>query len=567
MTHAFVFLQPSLLTTHNGASSSISTVANAVNFYNFGSRSRSWLSLSMVTDTPSIKKSNSPVDFSSYAVGQEYEGTVVGVKQFGLFVNIGTGKNVLLPRSLLSRINYDKLKSLAESNSTETIKLELVGVSAENQTLSGKYISANYKNRPDISIMKDVDVAKVLDGAVVSAHDFGIFVELTEYGVEGLVPASRLSMKDSSQSIKSAFPVGTAVKVQVESVNVENKRLVLSMRGTKSTADLQDATGLPSNQWFQAIVQNVASFGLFVRPAGFDLNGLVHSKGIPRDLVSTLLKRNPKPVSLNKTDVEYLFSAGDVIKVRVHSLPNAATGKKLELSMLPFRAVEDDGDDYFVEGRDPEGEENDNQFNNDDDEDKSYDAEDTLLWWKGEPYKKSGLLSDAVDEETAVLNESVDIVEGSWRRMFEVDMREDAADFSSKAVDADLKEMEDEIGELSGLDVDLIDAGGFGTTFKANRFGSFVSSSIIPAEWKDELDFFKELESTESTITAKLRGGKVVEQSEFESLLKEVELELEQASARSRGRTRDPVASETAVEESAAAVEEPEVSTPPAEAA
>jgi len=42
----------------------------------------------------------------------------------------------------------------------------------------------------------------------------------------------------------------------------------------------------------------------------------------------------------------------------------------------------------------------------------------------------------SVDEEAAVINESSSIVEGTWRRMFELDMREDAADFSSKVVEA-----------------------------------------------------------------------------------------------------------------------------------
>jgi hypothetical protein len=45
------------------------------------------------------------------------------------------------------------------------------------------------------------------------------------------------------------------------------------------------------------------------------------------------------------------------------------------------------------------------------------------LWWRGEPYVKSSLLENAVDEEIDVLNESKDIVEGTWRRMFEIDLR------------------------------------------------------------------------------------------------------------------------------------------------
>ena len=46
------------------------------------------------------------------------------------------------------------------------------------------------------------------------------------------------------------------------------------------------------------------------------------------------------------------------------------------------------------------------------------------------------MVTEAKDEEAEVINESPAIVEGTWRRMFEVDMREDAADFSSKILEA-----------------------------------------------------------------------------------------------------------------------------------
>jgi len=176
-------------------------------------------------------------------------------------------------------------------------------------------------------------------------------------------------------------------------------------------------------------------------------------------------------------------------------------------------------------------------LNREEEEDSNYDAEDTLLWWRGAPYVKSSLTAEAVDEEIDVLNESKDIVEGTWRRMFEIDLREDQADFSSKAVEMDLKELAEEIGELDGLDDELLEADRFATSSPSSkaRFGSFVSAAILPAGWRDEMDFFKQLDSAEGEISTKLKGGKAAEQAEFESLLKEVEAELEQA-----GRPRNP---------------------------
>ena len=177
-------------------------------------KSRGWMS--MMSDAPetstvavpsssSSKAGVAVVDFSQYAVGQEYSGSLVGAKAFGVFVDI-TGINVLLPRSQMTKGNYEKLKRLADSKSKEQIRLELIGVSAENSTLSGKYLSAN-TNKGDLSALEGTDIStKFFQATVVGAHDFGLFAELDDYGVEGLVPASKLPERMPSGSIQSSYP-------------------------------------------------------------------------------------------------------------------------------------------------------------------------------------------------------------------------------------------------------------------------------------------------------------------------------------------------------------------------
>ena len=70
------------------------------------------------------------------------------------------------------------------------------------------------------------------------------------------------------------------------------------------------------------------------------------------------------------------------------------------------------------------------------------------------------------------------------------------------------------------------------------------------------MDFFKDLESVNTNKLTGLRAGKAAEQSEFESLLKEVELELDQASARSASlaRAEEPAVAEVEAPTTATAV-------------
>lgn len=470
---------------------------------------------------PRLLRMSDSTDFSDFAVGQEYQGKLIKAMPFGIFVDISKGTNVLLPRSVLSKGTYEKLKSKAEANADDLVKLELVSVSAENKTISGKYIPENYVARADISSLEGKDFnSKSFNATVVSTHEFGIFAELDEYGVEGLIPASKLGSVAGNYA--EAFPAGSSIEVLVIEMNTEKKKLVLSLKN--SQPDKSSMADVDQSAWMQAIVQSVTGFGLFVRPAGYETIGLVHRSQVPRELVSALKQQATIPLGTNTTDVEALFSEGDVIRVRVKAASNDKG--KLELSMLPYKADAGDEDDYVVEGRDPEGEDVKQDFTEDDAD--NYDAQETLLWWKGQPYVKIETADAPVDEEVAIVDESIKLVEGSWRRVFELDLRADQLDFSSKIQEKEAAELAEEIGELDGLDDTLEDL----SVGSGSNFGSYVSTSVVPAEWKEQMEFFRELENAQEAKNTFLRGGKQAEQVEFESLLKEVEAELSAATAR-----------------------------------
>merc|ERR1719313_1132723 len=108
--------------------------------------------------------------------------------------------------------------------------------------------------------------------------------------------------------------------------------------------------------------------------------------------------------------------------------------------MTPPKNEDDQNDNgYIVEGRDPEGEEGKQPSSNDRSDEIDFDPEDTLLWWRGAPYTKLRSELDAetilANEESGITQESKDIVEGTWRRMFELDLRQDISDASAKQIE------------------------------------------------------------------------------------------------------------------------------------
>lgn len=304
----------------------------------------------------------------------------------------------------------------------------------------------------------------------------------------------------------------------------------------------------------------------------------LHQNYVPRDLVRALKKRLPDIYQASnvtaalggKSDLETLFGKGDVLKVRVDYFPG--NERSYRVSMLPLRnrAAEDEdanldlGDDVeggaTAEVSDISGgdvNEFDEEFKSYEDDDEEleeffdeerdnrrdvYDAESLLVWWRGAPYERIEEPSEVAEEEEEeqveieelqVINEDANMVDGNWRRLFEVDMRADALDSNTRMIEADQNELREEIGELEGLDEGIQDAGGFGVASNSHfRLGSFFSFEGIPEEWKKEMDYFAESSAVDSTISSKLRGGQKAEQTEFESLMRELQQQEDAAKVR-----------------------------------
>jgi hypothetical protein len=194
-------------------------------------------------------------------------------------------------------------------------------------------------------------------------------------------------------------------------------------------------------------------------------------------------------------------------------------------------------DDYIVEGRDPEGEEFQAEdalrLQQEQERAAAFDPEDAMVWWRGDAYTKAAErqlrnMTPAQRRERMdlqamhVVQESQEMTDGTWRRMFEVDMREDQQDFSSKGMKKEMDELAQEIGCLEGMDMNILDTNRYRTSdpMSKSTFGAFVDPSIFPPAWREEITFFRELEEREKEIDAYLRAGKKGDQLEIDEVFR-----------------------------------------------
>jgi len=206
--------------------------------------------------------------FSTLEVGQEVEGTIRSVVDFGIFVDIG-GFEGLVHRSEIA------WKDLPVPPPTykvgDKVRVKVIDFDPEKQriSLSIKQLRPN----PWEGIAERYPAGTRVTGKVVSVTDFGAFVEL-EQDVEGLVHISELSW-GHPENPKEIVKEGDEVEVVVLSCDEEARRISLSLRQTTDDPWADVEAKYPRGQRVVGEVTKLTDFGAFVKLEE-GIEGLVH---------------------------------------------------------------------------------------------------------------------------------------------------------------------------------------------------------------------------------------------------------------------------------------------------
>jgi small subunit ribosomal protein S1 len=154
-------------------------------------------------------------------VGDNIEGTVTGIAPFGVFVDIGVGKDGLVHVSELAEGRIDKPEDAVQVGQTYTFKV--LEVDAEGTRISLSLRRAQRNQR-----MQQIEKGQILEGKVSGLASFGAFIDIG-VGRDGLVHISEVS-EGRVEKVEDVLKVGDTVKVRVLEVDPQSKRISLSMR-------------------------------------------------------------------------------------------------------------------------------------------------------------------------------------------------------------------------------------------------------------------------------------------------------------------------------------------------
>lgn len=211
---------------------------------------------------------------------QVYQSRVAGYNKGGLIVRFGRVRG-FVPQSQLSG---DRRQGMAGETPEErwggmvnepiTVKVMEVDRSRNRLILSERTASKEVRESRKEALINELHVGEVRTGRVVSLVDFGAFVDIG--GAEGLIHLTELSWKHVTHP-RDVLSVGQRVKVEVISVDRENKRIGLSLK--RQEADPWDlvATTYSEGQLVQGLITKLTKFGAFARLVDLpEIEGLIH---------------------------------------------------------------------------------------------------------------------------------------------------------------------------------------------------------------------------------------------------------------------------------------------------
>ncbi|CAK0810503.1 unnamed protein product [Prorocentrum cordatum] len=274
-----------------------------------------------------------PIPFDSLEVGQEFQGTVRSVRDFGAFVDIGAEVDGLLHIGSISTDKIEDIYSVLEDD--QEVKVWISGLRDDGKfgltMIEGRTDSAGGRRRveSDFTPFSGASPDEWFEGEVTNTASFGAFIVVTaEDGTQALGLCHVSQIADAFvDNINDHVSVGQKVKVRVISVDMDANKMSLSMKESgggapvsREPADLSAFESVSPDEWLTGKVARCASFGAFVEvtaPDGATADGLVHITQIKDGFVENVADE---------------LEPGQEVKVRVVSVDVGAG--KMTLSMI-----------------------------------------------------------------------------------------------------------------------------------------------------------------------------------------------------------------------------------------
>ena len=252
---------------------------------------------------------------STLNIGDRLEGKVVRITDFGAFVDLGSIEG-LVHLSEVSHLRFKKVEDVLSVG--DVVLTEIVKIDGAKIGLSIKKAVPT----PIEDFSNTTTVGEVVDGTVVSVHDYGAFVEIAA-GVEGLVHASELTWDSARTKVSDFLTVGQKIQVKIIDMNIESGRVALSVKQIEN--DPWQALAVTVGDIVNGKVESITGVGAFINIAPY-IDGLCHFSEASWSA---------------GTRLEDMIKVGDEVQVKVISLDRDRKRVGLSIRQVTVNPWED----------------------------------------------------------------------------------------------------------------------------------------------------------------------------------------------------------------------------------
>ncbi|MEM8558930.1 MAG: 30S ribosomal protein S1 [Bacteroidota bacterium] len=276
-----------------------------------------------------------------FAEGQEVEGRVVSITDYGAFVELEKGIEGLVHISEMSWTEHIK-------HPTQKVQLgQIVPVKILRIDTEDKKISLGMKQlEPDPweGILDRMPVGSVTRGEVRNLTNFGAFVEI-EPGIDGLVHVSDLSWTKRVKHPGEVVSKGDQIEVQILDIDVAKRRISLGHKQVQTDPWQQYATAYAVDTDTPAKVTDVNGSGVVVElpleAEGFVPSSHLERQGDPTQTYAIGDELNLRVIRLDRNDRQIILSETAKRMAAERAERHAERAEKSKARQEEQRAVRD----------------------------------------------------------------------------------------------------------------------------------------------------------------------------------------------------------------------------------
>jgi len=221
--------------------------------------------------------------------GEVLDGRVTRIMPFGAFVELSPGVEGMVH---VSEISWSKTAQPGDVlKPGDRLRVKVLGIDAAEGKgqprigLSIKQLEAD----PWLSVEDKCKEGDVVRGKVTRCMAFGAFVEIAP-GIEGMVHISEMSYTRRVHKTEDIVNPGDLVTVAVKAVDLEKKRIALSLRDAEGDPWAEVLDRFAVGQRVEGVLEKKEKFGYFVRLAP-GITGLLPLGSIRRSSAAAAIEK------------------------------------------------------------------------------------------------------------------------------------------------------------------------------------------------------------------------------------------------------------------------------------